>query len=103
VDVCPTEAIVEHRPSSGASDLPPQRFINPIDCTSCGACASECPWEAIYDDADVPEAFRDDIAQNAVTTERPDEFHVPLTRLLRGATRAEVEANKARWRSSTPP
>jgi ferredoxin len=97
VEACPTEAIVEHRPNSGTSDLPRQLFIDPTVCTDCGACAPECPWEAIYDEIDVPDAFRDDIALNAVTAERPEEFHVPLVRLLRGATPEQVEANKARW------
>jgi ferredoxin len=97
VEVCPVEAIVEHRPDGAASVLPRQLFIDPSRCIDCSMCALECPWEAIYDENEVPEAFRDDIAQNAIAAEHPQEFHVPLVRLLRGATPAQVKANKARW------
>jgi ferredoxin len=98
VDVCPTRAIVEHRPSNGTpSDLPQQLFINPDDCIDCNLCLPECPWEAIYRDEDVPLAFVDDLALNAVSAERPKEFDVPVTRLHRRPSSDEVEANKARW------
>lgn len=97
VDACPVDAIVEHLPQATESDLPRQLFINPDDCVSCTRCAPECPWEAIYDEADVPEAFNSDIELNALSATRPGEFHVPVTRLLRGASPNEVLANKRRW------
>jgi ferredoxin len=98
VDHCPVDAIVEHRPSDEhPSDLPRQLFINPQICIDCAACVPECPWEAIYDEDDVPAAFESDTALNARTLERPKEFHVPITRLRKGATEEEVDSNKARW------
>ena len=50
VTVCPTDAIVEHRPQDRASELPNQLFVNPNACISCNLCLPECPWEAIYDE-----------------------------------------------------
>ena len=97
VDVCPCDSIVEHRPDGRSSDLPRQLFIDPESCISCGACAPVCPWEVIFDEDDVPAAFHDDIALNALSSTRPGEFHVPVERLHRGATAEEVERNKARW------
>src|SRR5438046_1373401 len=37
----------------------------------------ECPWEAIFEGEAVPDVFKDDIALNARTVERPDDFAVP--------------------------
>jgi ferredoxin len=97
VDVCPVDAIVEHRPECGTSDLPRQLFINPDECICCNLCAPECPWEAIFDESDVPAPFRSDIELNAVSAQRREEFHVPVERLGRGASANEVLQNKARW------
>ena len=97
VDECPVDCILEHRPTNGPSNLPRQLFINPDDCISCNLCVAECPWEAIYEESDVPEAFRDDIALNKLSFTRNSEFHVPVERLRRGATPDEVDENKRRW------
>lgn len=40
-------------------------MINPDECTSCGACETECPVEAIYEDCSVPEDLQEWIAVNA--------------------------------------
>jgi len=97
VEVCPVDCIVEHRPANGASELPRQLFINPDDCIGCNLCAPACPWQAIYEEVDVPTRFRDDIALNALTSTRRAEFDVPKERLLRGATPEAVDENKRRW------
>ena len=71
VPVCPVpDCIVEHRPPPGAAALPNQLFINPDACIDCGACEPECPWEAICEEGDVPAAFDDDVALNAITAAR---------------------------------
>ena len=85
VEICPTEAIVEHRPADRASDLPNQLFVDPDLCISCNICIPECPWEAIYEEDDVPKAFVTDIALNRRASEKSEEYHVPASRLLRGA------------------
>ncbi len=72
VDVCPVDCIVgpialdELRavaPGERAKRFPGvQMFIDPDECIGCGACAPECPVDAIVDEADAPAA---DIARNA--------------------------------------
>jgi ferredoxin len=97
VDSCPVDAIVEHRPADRTSELPNQLFVNPDLCISCNQCTPECPWEAIYDEGDVPPAFSADIALNRRASEREEEYHVPVNRLLRGASSDQVEQNRAKW------
>jgi ferredoxin len=43
-------------------------YIDPIDCIDCGACAAECPVEAIYFDGNVPEKWSSYVALNAERT-----------------------------------
>jgi ferredoxin len=97
VEICPCEAIVEHRPADRVSELPNQLFVDPELCISCNICLPECPWEAIYDEDDVPKAFATDIALNRRAFEKSEEYHVPTNRLLRGATSEEVELNRNKW------
>jgi len=101
VDVCPTDCILEHRPTEGLSHLPRQLFINPSSCIDCNQCAPECPWEAIFPDIDVPSEFKDDIALNALADNQPPDFHVPTQRLLQRPSAEEVEANRRRWDSAS--
>jgi ferredoxin len=98
VDACPVDCIVQHRPASDRPDQPNQLYIDPSECIDCSVCEPECPWEAIYPAHDVPAAFHEDIALNARVATHRDEYDVPVTRLLKGATRDEVERNKQRWR-----
>ncbi len=42
-----------------------QLYIDPDDCIDCGACVPECPVEAIYLDADVPDRWTKFVALNA--------------------------------------
>ncbi|MCD6345454.1 MAG: ferredoxin family protein [Anaerolineae bacterium] len=53
IDVCPTDSIhfVED------DDEWPYYYINPDTCIDCGACAAECPNEAIFADDDLPEEY----------------------------------------------
>ena len=41
----------------GAEDSP-QMYINPDECTSCGACEVECPVGAIFEDSALPEQWK---------------------------------------------
>ncbi len=45
VAVCPVDCFYE-----GANML----VINPFECIDCGACESECPTTAIFEEADLP-------------------------------------------------
>ena len=71
VNVCPCDCIIGPAPVEELRKLPVseragiQMFIDPDECINCGACLDECPVAAIYDEADVPAAHRDDIARNA--------------------------------------
>ena len=96
VSVCPVAAIVRHM----GEGLPNQLFIDPETCIACGACAPECPWEAIFDLDDVPEPFEDDIALNRRAYTHADEYEVPDD-LIPAATpdRASVERNRQKWLS----
>jgi len=56
VEVCPVACFYE---------MDNQVVIHPEDCIDCTACVAECPVEAIYAEADVPEPFKVDIEFNA--------------------------------------
>lgn len=55
VAVCPVDCIYE------GDDM---YYINPDECTDCGACVAECPVEAIFADNAVPEQWQNYIAKN---------------------------------------
>lgn len=48
VDVCPVNCFYE-----GENFL----AINPDECIDCGACAPECPVDAIFDEPELPEKW----------------------------------------------
>lgn len=75
VDVCPADCIHGLIPLDAIRAVPlaeraarfptSQLFIDPDDCTDCGACLPECPVEAIYEEHTVPEEHEADIDRNA--------------------------------------
>ena len=58
---CPTDSIhlVDGDPNW------PTYYIIPDICIDCGACAAECPNEAIFHEDEVPDAYQADIQKNA--------------------------------------
>jgi ferredoxin len=60
--VCPVEAFHE---------LPDRLYINPETCIDCDACVPECPVEAIYSEATLPDEFMDWITLNAEAAAYP--------------------------------
>lgn len=60
VEVCPVDAIHGPLPASEMASRTPdarvglQLYIDPEACICCGACAPECPVEAIFDEDDLP-------------------------------------------------
>src|SRR5688572_22233441 len=97
VSACPKDCIVEHHPPTGISDLPNQLFIDPDECIDCNACVSECPWEAIYADANVPKELVPDVALNAIVRERREEFRLPERARSESPSTAAILENKRRW------
>ena len=53
IEVCPVDCIVGGDPEEGW----PQMYIDPETCIDCGACIPECPYEAIFPEEEVPDAF----------------------------------------------
>ena len=42
--------------------------INPDECINCGACETECPTQAIYEDSSVPEDMKEFVELNEQET-----------------------------------
>ena len=80
VEVCPMDCIHPTRDEPGCA-ASPQLYINPDECTECGACEPECPVGAIFLEEDVPVERQRYVALNAEAfeTER-DLFTIPKTR-----------------------
>jgi len=64
VAVCPVACFYE---------LDNQLIIHPDECIDCTACVTECPVEAIYAEADLPEQFQADTQFNATEAKRVKE------------------------------
>ena len=60
--VCPVEAFHE---------LPDRLYINPQTCIDCDACVPECPVEAIFSEATLPEQYADWLEMNAEAEQYP--------------------------------
>jgi ferredoxin len=56
VAVCPVECFHEDEK---------MLYIDPEECIDCGACAPECPVEAIFDESEVPDHLQEWIQINA--------------------------------------
>lgn len=78
VEVCPVDCFYnfvneEQNTKLGKAPAQPGDFgmlvIHPDECIHCGACEPECPVEAIYEDDDVPEQWKEFVELNAKVTE----------------------------------
>ena len=96
VEVCPVDCIYEYT-GSDAATFPNQLYIDPEECINCGVCEPECPWEAIFEDEQVPEIFQGDTALNAKILNQKDSFRVPEVGEKPKPTPEQVEENKAKW------
>ena len=96
VDVCPVDCIYEYT-GSDREKFPNQLFIDPEECIDCSVCEPECPWEAIFQDEEVPDVFQEDTELNARIVDAKDEFRVPETEEIDKPGPAEIEANKQKW------
>jgi len=57
VAVCPVDAIHPTKQEAAFAQVQ-QLYISPDDCIDCGACEPECPWDAIFPEADLPEKWK---------------------------------------------
>ena len=96
VEVCPVDCIYTYN-GGDAESFPNQLYIDPEECINCGVCEPECPWEAIFEDEQVPEVFRDDIALNARCVDAKDDFSVPEVEEKEKPSSEQIEANKEKW------
>ena len=96
VEVCPVDCIhpVKDAPDFAKFEM---LYINPDECIDCDACVPECPWEAIYAEADVPAQFKDDTALNKLCMDAPDAFKKAVNVDKPQPSADEVEANKTKW------
>ena len=98
VDVCPVDCIVQFNNDKKDDWIKNQLYIDPDECINCGVCEPECPWEAIFEDDEVPEIFHADIALNARIIEIRDQFDVPENPMMADMPSPdEVHANKEKW------
>ncbi len=96
VEVCPVDCIYQYDGDDKAS-FPNQLYIEPEECINCGVCEPECPWEAIFEDEQVPAVFEDDTALNAKMLEDKDSFSVPESKEIDQPTPDQIETNKQKW------
>ncbi len=100
VEVCPVDCIYEYTGENKES-FPNQLFIDPEECINCGVCEPECPWEAIFEDEQVPEPFTEDTALNALMLDDKDAFSVPEVEDKETPSPEQIEKNKAKWGYAT--
>jgi ferredoxin len=75
VEVCPVDCIYVYD-GEDKSTFPNQLYIDPEECINCGVCEPECPWEAIFEDEQVPPVFTEDTGLNAKILDDKDSFSV---------------------------
>jgi NAD-dependent dihydropyrimidine dehydrogenase PreA subunit len=64
VEVCPVDCIhpTKDDPDFDAEDM---LYIDPEECIDCGACAPECPVDAIFDENELPGQWASYLERNA--------------------------------------
>lgn len=55
VDECPVDCIHEGED---------QYYIDPDECINCGICATVCPFDAIFDEAELPDEWAEYTEKN---------------------------------------
>ncbi|MBN1316149.1 MAG: ferredoxin family protein [Anaerolineales bacterium] len=62
VEVCPVECIVPGKEDDAKWN---HYFIDPETCIDCGSCVAECPYDAIFEEDEVPDEYTADVVKNA--------------------------------------
>ena len=96
VEVCPVDCIYVYD-GDDKKKFPEQLYIDPEECINCGVCEPECPWEAIYEDEQVPEIVVEDTAINAKIVDTRDDFEVPERGDIDPPTPEQIAENKKKW------
>lgn len=82
VEVCPVDCFYNNKDPELNTKLQkePRKegdtgmlVIHPDECIHCGACEPECPVDAIFEDDDVPEKWKEYVQLNASTVEKMSE------------------------------
>lgn len=95
VTVCPVDCF--YTVKAPTPELPDQLYISPEECIDCRACIPECPWEAIYEDIDLPEILQEDIALNKRSDSEREKFQPAQEETNPNPTEEEVVDNKRKW------
>jgi ferredoxin len=97
VGVCPVDCI--HLYTGEEPNIPKnQLLIDPEECIDCAACEPACPWEAIYQDVEVPGEFKEFIEINARITGQTKIEQTPKSEEPQ-PTPQEVIENREKWLS----
>lgn len=96
VEVCPVDCIYAYD-GDDEKTFPKQLYIDPEECINCGVCEPECPWEAIFEDEQVPQVFETDTALNAKILDLKDSFSVPEVAETEKPSPQQIEENKAKY------
>ncbi|MCW5257155.1 DUF3470 domain-containing protein [Verminephrobacter aporrectodeae subsp. tuberculatae] len=67
---CKHSTCVEACPTDSFHEGPNMLVIHPEDCIDCAICVPECPENAIFDAAEVPENEQESIGRNAELADR---------------------------------
>jgi ferredoxin len=97
VEVCPVDCIVQHKSKGDAEGYENQLYIDPEECINCGVCEPECPWEAIFEDEQVPTLFTEDTQLNANIVDIRDDFEVPEREDVAVPSTEQIAKNKEKW------
>ncbi len=96
VEVCPVDCIYDYA-GEDRETFPNQLYIDPEECIDCAVCEPECPWEAIFQDEDVPDVLSDATELNAKIVDHKDNFRVPEQVEKPTPTPEEIAENKRKW------
>ena len=96
VEVSPADCLVQYQ-GDASSEFPNQLYIDPEECINCGVCEPECPWEAIFEDEQVPDVVADDSPLNAKILDVKDDFAVPEVEEKEKPSTEQIEENKQKW------
>ncbi len=95
MEPCPVTCF--YVPKTPTESRPDQLYISADECINCDACVSACPWEAIFEESEVPKLFAADVALNLLCDSERDAFK-PAEHIDKPQPdNDQVLANKRKW------